>query len=822
MKRTLFATFSLFCAVNVQAQSLALTASMFSSHPGMAHPYNSLTRQLYSGDLNNVNGIENSAALSVSIAVSNPITCNGGANGALTATPAAGIAPYTYLWAPNAQTTATATGLSAGTYTVTVTDASSVTATATFTLTQPVPVSISQLSQSNVTCFGDANGAATVNPAVTPNTISAISNSRAGSNWTEINSVASAGYANGISFEAWVYPEASWITSDGMIFSVNTSSGTNRFLFGYNAGLQRFVYFDDVAGNRFQTGTSARGQWHHVVITISNTTYISMYVDGVSVLNYQSSYTYSLPANDLISLGQEFDNSSTSQHFDGRIDEVRIWNTELPSATAISNMTECPYLSTGHPYYSNLVAYYKCDEGSGSVLNDATSNNRDGNRVVGNSWVASNLLTYGCLASSPGGITYDWSPGTPTGDGSVSISALSAGTWVCVATDPLGCTGTTSFTITEPAALAAASSASTVLCNGGSSTVTVTASGGTSPYTGEGSYIVTAGTYSYTVTDANGCTDTTSTTVTDPAVLIATSSATTILCTGGTANITVVGSGGTAPYTGDGTFTVTAGTYSYTVTDTNGCIETTSITVTEPPVLSLTINSFSNPTSCGGSDGTIDITITGGTPGYTYLWSNSATTEDVSGLSAGIYTCSILDSNTCGTQLIVTLVDPNPPTITFGLTVDTLCSGDAAFTLTGESPAGGTFSGPGVTAGSFDPAAAGVGLHMITYTYTDSLGCTGSAVDSILVDICTDLSYHISGVNPQVSIFPNPNNGAFTVITTAYADMMIYDAQGKLVAAQKVQANVQNQINIESSGMYLITIVAVDGSRTTQRVAVTK
>jgi hypothetical protein len=70
--------------------------------------------------------------------------------------------------------------------------------------------------------------------------------------------------------------------------------------------------------------------------------------------------------------------------------------------------------------------------------------------------------------------------------------------------------------------------------------------------------------------------------------------------------------------------------------------------------------------------------------------------------------------------------------------------------------------------------------------------------------------------------FKDPNNGAFTVVTSTFADMMIYDAQGKLVAARKVQPNVQNQINLESSGMYLITIVAADGSRTTQRVVVTK
>ncbi len=122
----------------------------------------------------------------------------------------------------------------------------------------------------------------------------------------------------------------------------------------------------------------------------------------------------------------------------------------------------------------------------------------------------------------------------------------------------------------------------------------------------------------------------------------------------------------------------------------------------------------------------------------------------------------------------------------------------------------------------FDPMMANQGFNVITYTYTDSLGCTGSAVDSILVDVCTDLTSQVAGLNSQVAIFPNPNNGAFTVTTTAYADMMIYDAQGKLVAAQKVQANFQNQINIESSGMYLITIVAADGNRTTQRVVVTK
>ncbi len=149
-------------------------------------------------------------------------------------------------------------------------------------------------------------------------------------------------------------------------------------------------------------------------------------------------------------------------------------------------------------------------------------------------------------------------------------------------------------------------------------------------------------------------------------------------------------------------------------------------------------------------------------------------------------------------------------------------STDAAFTLTGESPAGGTFSGPGVTAGTFDPAVAGV--HTISYTFTDSSGCTGSTTDSIYVDVCTDAQFPVSGLVSQVSIYPNPNNGTFTLqlSSTTAADVMIYDAQGKLVYTQKVQPNVATPMNIESSGMYMVTVIDANGERTSQRVMVAK
>jgi hypothetical protein len=263
-----------------------------------------------------------------------------------------------------------------------------------------------------------------------------------------------------------------------------------------------------------------------------------------------------------------------------------------------------------------------------------------------------------------------------------------------------------------------------------------------------------------------------------------------------------------------------AGVYSCVATDINGCSVTTSVTVTEPTQLQLSVTVPSNPSSCTVNDGYIDMSTIGGSPGYSYLWNNSATTEDITGLGGGIYSLTVTDTNGCSASISVTLSAPNAPSASLVLTDTLLCEQPGTITLNGGSPAGGTWNGPGVSGNQFDPMVAGAGIHTIVYTIYDSLsGCSGFATDTIEVQICIGVEeYQLH----QVSVFPNPNNGAFTVITTAYADMMIYDTQGKLVAAQKVQANVQSQVNIEGPGMYLVTIVTEDGNRTTQRVMVTK
>jgi hypothetical protein len=226
---------------------------------------------------------------------------------------------------------------------------------------------------------------------------------------------------------------------------------------------------------------------------------------------------------------------------------------------------------------------------------------------------------------------------------------VSAGSYSYTVTDHNGCIATTTGNITQPTALNASSSNTPILCNGGTSTVTVNASGGTAPYQGTGTVSRSAGSYTYTVTDANGCTATTTGNITQPTALSASSSNTPILCNGGGSTVTVSASGGTAPYQGTGTASRSAGTYSYTVTDANGCTATTTGNITQPSALTLTLQ----PGACSsGTNGSIIATFGSGTGPYQIKIDNGAYTAATSpytftGLAAGPHTITVKDANGC-------------------------------------------------------------------------------------------------------------------------------------------------------------------------------
>lgn len=185
------------------------------------------------------------------------------------------------------------------------------------------------------------------------------------------------------------------------------------------------------------------------------------------------------------------------------------------------------------------------------------------------------------------------------------------------------------------------------------------------------------GEYVVTVTDSKGCSAGASVTLTEPAKLTSSISAPPILCFGDLISQTNhVVSGGTEPYSylwsnGETTldlFAIGAGTYGVTVTDAHGCAVYSEITMTQPATpLSVTGTSSDYngyEISCyDGSDGLIDLTVSGGTPGtggYVYNWSNGAVTEDMSGLSAGAYSVTVSDQNGCSADLEFVLNDPEP------------------------------------------------------------------------------------------------------------------------------------------------------------------
>ncbi|MES2332873.1 MAG: HYR domain-containing protein [Bacteroidota bacterium] len=305
------------------------------------------------------------------------------------------------------------------------------------------------------------------------------------------------------------------------------------------------------------------------------------------------------------------------------------WYGSITPVTTVNNTTEPGYAAqVPVAYGGSAVAPGGQPDiaGSGSVnfiyqpyLNNGSDNDpsktgfqpapNSCQSPVSNAQVAAttNVL---CHGGSSGSVTISFDNGigalSYSLDGSASvgivgsplvINGLAAGSHTVIITDAAANTVSQTVTISQPsAALTANFTFTPIVCNGGMSTQNVTITGGTAPYDlfnqGGGAFVIGAtegvtyggnegntyaANYVYTVTDANGCQYVFEANITEPAALVVSSTATAITC-GGSSVVTVIATGGKAPYTGTGSFTVAAGTYTYIVTDANGCSSTTTIT----------------------------------------------------------------------------------------------------------------------------------------------------------------------------------------------------------------------------------------------------
>lgn len=385
-----------------------------------------------------------------------------------------------------------------------------------------------------------------------------------------------------------------------------------------------------------------------------------------------------------------------------------------------------------------FAKYYLCENFSASI----NSSN-----------VTCNAGTDGSASAIPLGgsvpYTFLWNTTATT----QSITGLSSGNYSVVVTSSEGCTATQTVLITQAPPVSANTLVTNVTCNGGNNgSITVNVTVGVSPFTYQwdasaGSQTtqtatgLSMGTYSVTVTDADGCTGIFSATVNQPSVLTSTITPTSVVCNGGSNGSAALSvSGGTPAYTfswstGASTQNISnllSATYTVTITDNNGCIKIDSVFINQPPVLNPTITKID--VTCNGlCNGTATANVTGGTPPYVYQWLTSPNqfTSTATGLCPGVYNLIITDNNNCNVVPNVTITQPNTLTVSISV-IGATCNNSVGSTTANVS--GGTMPYTyNWSNGDSNQTANNLAAGNYSITVIDSNGCSSSAADTVLV-----------------------------------------------------------------------------------------
>ncbi len=418
------------------------------------------------------------------------------------------------------------------------------------------------------------------------------------------------------------------------------------------------------------------------------------------------------------------------------------------------------------------------------------------------------------------------------------LSGLKAGTYNLTLTDDNGCVLDLPGieTIIEPAAInASLISKVDILCAGESTgTIDVEVTGGTPPYsyswTGPSGFTASsedvsnlvAGSYQLTVTDDAGCTyEMAAVNVNEPAPITATATSIDIDCFGaGNGSIDLSVSGGVLPFgfdwSGPGGFTssnedisgLEAGDYSVEITDANLCILTIPdiATVDEPAELQAT--SVKTDISCAGdNDGTISVTVSGGTTPYSYSWTGpggfTSADEDISSLPAGTYNLTVTDVNGCVLDIpgIETIAEGSAVIVSVVSEVDILCNGAATGSADidvtgGSAPYTFLWTGPGgFTSSTEDLSNVLAGTYSLEVN--DLNGCTASYSGLVTLTEPDLLESNISGTD---ILCYGDNNGTIEITTTGGTSPYEYSRVGNIDAGYQPG----NQFNSLGPGFYTI------------------
>ncbi|MCB9227922.1 MAG: gliding motility-associated C-terminal domain-containing protein [Chitinophagales bacterium] len=670
--------------VNVTGGTAGYMYSLNNGAPQGSNVFNNLSAGSYTIEVEDANGctatgnaiLTDQYTFSIAIDSQFNVSCSGNNDGYVRIANTGGTLPISYtINGTNAQTSNEFTGLGAGLYTFEATDDNGCSATVSTTITENPPMTLSLDSTKDVSCNGQNTG--------------------------EIHVHATGG--------ATPYS-----------YSVNGGAGQATGSFTGLAAGSYNVVVTDVNGCA-QSLSATITQPTPLTATVTNVTDVSCNgaTDGsvqVSVTGGTPSYTYAWVdgTSNPVSATQNLSNVGADSY------TLTVTDANGCTATTTATVVEPVALSVS------------------TVTNDPScSNSNDGSITVN-------------VTGGTAGYMYSLNNGAP--QGSNVFNNLSAGSYTIEVEDANGCTATGNAILTDQYTLSlSVANQTNVSCSGqndGTVTLQATGGNGTITYTINGanpqtSNIFTglaAGLYTFEATDANGCSATVSTTISEnPPLVIAIDSVINETCGGnnsGAIYVTVTGGDGNYTYNWSNSTSqedltnVGGGTYTLIVTDGAGCSATITQSISSPASLSLVVADYSDITCNGANDGSVDISVAGGTPPYNFSWNTTATTEDIEDLSAGTYTIVVTDQNGCTATISQTIAEPVAlaGSIT---TTDVACFGDNSGTAS-VTVSGGTAPYTYLW-NTFETTSSISGLNagIVSVIVTDKNGCQITLTDTV-------------------------------------------------------------------------------------------
>jgi hypothetical protein len=614
-------------------------------------------------------------ALSSSISTID-VKCKGGNDGSASLTVLGGISPYTYQWSGGLGNTPSPGGISANSYQVTITDANGCTLIDNMTISEPNILTVSY-SITHVLCNGNITGSIdlSVNGGIMPytyqwsnnlGTSQDVSNLSAGSygvvitdaNNCTVNRSIIVSEPISLNISSDIIDLLCKNNSDGEI-DITVAGGVQPYSFIWNDGVTLEDRIGLMAGNYAVTVTDPNGcqailnntVTEPTILTVSTPIITNVTCNGqnngsleVSVNGGTLPYTYTwsngISTEDLVNIG-------AGGYF--------LTVTDANGCQVVTNATISePSVLTASATATQQVS---CNSGNDGEINLS---------------VTGGTLPY----------VYSWNNGLGSIEDPINVSA---NTYIVTVTDANNCQITATVTITQPSQLLGTVTKTDVLCNGtNTGTATISVNGGTPNYIYSWSTFpvqttstatgLPGGTYFVTVTDGKNCTIINSVIITEPTLLVAAISSTSSNCYGGSnATISTSASGGVSPYTynwsnGLGTspniINLPSGTFCVTVKDANGCTQIICETITEPTSMAIATSVVNNVSCNGGADGSVNINVTGGSPSYTYFWSNGSFSQNPIQLSSGKYYVTVQDANSCQTVDSIFVSEPQPINVT--------------------------------------------------------------------------------------------------------------------------------------------------------------